>query len=247
MSGVLRALLTTIVCALFIGTALAEAPATPHRWAGFYFGFNAGRAWADADFRTTPGGSWAGFPADAAAFQSATSKTLESDGFAPGVQVGYSAQISRIVFGWEVDMASVGADSRLTGAIAGTGITTRIQQAEMSWMATMRGRLGISMDRLLIYGTGGLAIADWDVSIYLEGAGDEAFFGRSSIRTGWVAGAGFEYAFDNRWSLKGEYLVADFGRVTGSSEFSGGGVGFTQQHDIGLSAQVARIGLNYKY
>jgi outer membrane immunogenic protein len=247
MSGVLRALLPAFVCALTIGAASAEAPATPNRWAGFYFGVNAGQAWADADFKTTPGGLWNLVPADAAAFQAATSKTLELDGFAPGVQVGYSAQINRMVFGFEVDLASVGADSRLTGAIAGTGITTRIQQAEMSWMATMRGRLGVAMDRLLIYGTGGLAIADWDVSIYLEGAGDEAFFGRSSIRTGWVAGAGFEYAFDSRWSLKGEYLVADFGSVAGASEFSGGGAGFTQQHDIGLSAQVGRIGLNFKY
>ena len=103
------------------------------------------------------------------------------------------------------------------------------------------------MDRLLVYGTGGVAFGGWDVSIYMAGGSDEALFEKSSLRTGWIAGGGFEYALDKHWALKGEYLFADFGNITGSSEFSGGGAGFIQEHRVELTTQVVRVGMNYKF
>jgi outer membrane immunogenic protein len=224
-------------------------------WSGFYVGGNAGYAWGDADFSINPTGNWLTlpdptFPTQRASIEATTNGTLEPEGFAGGVQVGYNEQRGTWLLGIEADIDGIDADaSRTGGHIATTGIDTFSQRAELSWMATLRGRLGFVMGRSLIYATGGVAFADWEVDMYMAGGPnpDEAFFSNSSVRTGGVVGGGFEYALDNHWSLKGEYLYADFGSVSGTSEFSKTGVGFTQEHDVDLTAQVARGGINYRF
>ena len=72
--------------------------------------------------------------------------------------------------------------------------------------ASLRGRLGFAFDRVLVYGTGGLALA--------SGSNNNAFGWNngSSTRLGRTAGAGLEYAFAPNWSARLEYRYSDFGR-----------------------------------
>jgi outer membrane immunogenic protein len=62
-----------------------------------------------------------------------------------------------------------------------------------------------------------------------------------------MAGGGGEWLLDERWSIKAEYLYLDFGSMnvavptTNSPTFNQ-----TMLVDADLSAQVARVGINYR-
>ena len=117
----------------------------------------------------------------------------------------------------------------------------------------MRGRIGFTpIERLLIYGTGGLAFgestASFSVDSPLQPPPLSAFVSnRASI--GWVAGGGVEYALPYNWSVKAEYLHYDLGRTTGtildvapSINIVSTLTGQTRHH-----GNIVRAGLNYKF
>lgn len=66
---------------------------------------------------------------------------------------------------------------------------------------------------------------------------------------GWTAGAGIEWAFDQHWSARAEYLYVHFDAITASGfVFSpGGAYGSAISTSTDLSAQIARAGINYKF
>ena len=122
-----------------------------------------------------------------------------------GGTVGCNYQVSTFVFGVENDFAWTNKSGSAPD-IPPFNVRATSQTSE-KWIDTLRGRLGVAWDRLLVYGTGGGAFADTAVNICspLRCVGD------SQSRTGWAAGAGIEYAVWANLSLKLEYLHADFG------------------------------------
>lgn len=63
----------------------------------------------------------------------------------------------------------------------------------------------------------------------------------------WTIGGGGEWLLNDRWSIKGEYLYVDFGSTNMPVALSN-----TEDYrqtmwvDADLSAQVARVGINYR-
>lgn len=233
-----------------------QAPEPVRNWTGFYVGLNAGYAWTHASFGIVPTGSWSGFPAPAASVVQVTTNTLNSNRFAGGGQIGWNYQISSVVFGLEADLDYIGANGTVVGstlvggAIPLTSIVGFSQQARERWLGTVRGRLGVlPMPQALLYVTGGLAVADWDVNMHMTSGGADAVFANASIRTGWTVGGGLEVAFGKSWSGKLEYLHADFGSVTGTSVFPSppNGANFTQTHNVRLTTDTVRVGINYHF
>jgi len=248
---------TTMIAGLIVAGA-AQAADMPLKaqmapayfsWTGFYVGGNFGGGWSDASFSITPTGSWLGFPASIPNLI-ATDKTLHPTSFMGGGQVGYNYQINNFVWGIEADIDSYQAKTTfIGGAIPTTSITAISQGSQQHWLATVRGRLGIAWDRVLIYGTAGLAASDWDVNMHMTSGGADAVFLSDKTRTGWTAGGGFEVAAFGNWSIKGEYLYADLGHATGSSVFPSppNGAGFTHDHSVHLITQMVRFGINYHF
>jgi len=126
---------------------------------------------------------------------------------------------------------------------------------ESNWLFTFRGRAGYAFDRWLVYGTGGLAVANVN---FEQSNAYPAFplsssdnFSASTTRTGWTAGAGVEYTFVHNWSLKAEYLYVDLGSISGTSSTTGYAnvaalATHTHQTDD-FRANIVRVGLNYKF
>jgi outer membrane immunogenic protein len=128
----------------------------------------------------------------------------------------------------------------------------------VSWLGTVRPRIGrLITDRLLLYGTGGLAYAGVDRSATIEyplganlngGTGQEYYGSSSGTKTGWTYGGGLEWAFSNKLSLKAEYLYYDLGSETIGivPNFPGSppGVALARFHTTG---QIVRTGLNYRF
>ena len=100
----------------------------------------------------------------------------------------------------------------------------------------------------------GVALTDFSFSSsYSDNAIDPTFPGGSgstsisTVRTGWTVGGGGEWLLDSRWSIKAEYLYLDFGS-TNFPVATSNTAAYTQTMvvDADLSAQVARVGINYR-
>jgi outer membrane immunogenic protein len=237
-------------------------PAPVYSWTGFYVGGNAGGAWSQSDAVTTTIFSPTGYFASTSpgAIAIAGAQRVNTSGFTGGLTAGYNWQSSNWVFGIESDFNYFGlsGSSRASGiypCCAPTGFTVSSSESS-SWLITVRPRLGVLVTAsLLLYGTGGLAVANVKSNFLFTDtfatAAESAAI--STTRYGWTAGAGAEYALMNGWSVKGEYLYADLGR---SSTTSTNLTAFTPpiafpsniwNHSIDLRTNIVRIGLNYKF
>ena len=153
-----------------------------------------------------------------------------------GVQAGYNYVLpSGVVLGVEADFTfpnyldSNSAMSMLTSARS--DITERLD-----YIGTARGRLGVINGNWLAYVTGGLA---WSGTRYINTTSSGEEEKRLHSRTGWVAGAGVEYAFAPHWSARLEYLYSQPGSA--NVAFASG-TRYTSTSDF----QSLRIGLNRK-
>ena len=203
------------------------APAAPvayapqiYNWSGVYVGANVGGAYS--------GSSWSD-PAGAA-----VNNDFNSWGFLGGAQVGANAQFNRLVVGVEGDFDWTNIKNSGTDSI-GEALNTNVQ-----WTSTVTGRVGAAFDRLLVYGKGGLALAQ-DQSTLTDLGGNSAT--DSFLRTGWTVGAGLEYALDDHWSAKVEYDYLGFGSQA---------MNFTTPTEsvnssANLNIQEVKAGINFRF
>ena len=103
--------------------------------------------------------------------QTVDRKTFDStpdfdvDGGLVGGTLGYNSQFSGIwVLGVESDMSWV--DARGSANQIPPFLVSQVATTKEDWLATTRARVGVTpVDRLLVYGTGGVAVADVAASI----------------------------------------------------------------------------------
>jgi outer membrane immunogenic protein len=153
---------------------------------------------------------------------------VSATGALAGLTYGYNIQSGSWVFGLEgdVDWADI---SGATTCGAGTcAISAR-------WLDTVRLRAGQSFDRFMPYITGGLALGGVRAS-------NSVFATANSTQVGWTVGAGIELGISRNLSAKLEYLYVDLGSFD-----CGLSCGLGVPENIGLTANVIRAGLNYKF
>ncbi|MGA7492176.1 MAG: outer membrane protein [Syntrophobacteraceae bacterium] len=251
-----NSVLAAALLVLFLGCGsawAADPAAAAYNWTGFYAGLNTG------------------FAKDAGGYSATSSPSGVYDtgdftdlAFIFGGQAGYNFQCCccpNIVYGIEADINYDGMGDSVTGSgfglfAAGPAtppiINSYTVTQEIDFFGTLRGRLGYTpADRLLLYITGGLAYGEVSSSTsYSErfrSTGVPAFSGfafsgsSSDMLVGWCAGAGGEYAINNCWSVKLEYLYVDLG----SMSYSIAGTPLTT--NISTAQNVFRVGLNYKF
>jgi outer membrane immunogenic protein len=119
-------------------------------------------------------------------------------------------------------------------------------------LATVRPRIGIAANRNLAYVTGGVAFtrASYTES-YVDGAAPagngSASSGPKSL-VGWTAGAGWDYALADHWTLGFEYLFASFPTTSALGAITDASGGANTLHgSADLVIQVARAGVNFKF
>lgn len=234
-------------------------------WTGGYIGVNAGYSWGDFDQTAT----FAPFDLLPLAEFDGFSGTYgsDADGASGGAQAGYNWQVNNFVLGFEADIQAANVESTVTGSEVlevGTVLgpfpleTTVSTTTEVDWFGTARIRAGFApTQRLLVYGTGGFAFGGTKSTssisaVVVEPLGpgsdvtvlDNETSSSSDTRTGWAAGAGAEFAIDDNWSIKGEYLYTDLGDEDIFS-FNEDGVSAGLSSDIKF--HTIRIGLNYGF
>lgn len=230
-------------------------------WTGFYVGGNAGYAWGRAAINGVETVPIPPFLAvDSAAISNAASPRIKPDGFTGGVQAGYNWQVNSTVLGLEADFESFRMRASTTGTFPfpstlpggaigpPTSFFTPTSSVSTDWLFTGRGRLGWANDHWLLYATGGVAVTNLSVNQSIVQLAPFVFnTNASDTRVGWTVGAGFEYAFARNWSVKGEYLYLDFGKLNGVGVLTPAFAGFAYSNSPHLTANIARVGVNYRF
>jgi outer membrane immunogenic protein len=244
--------------------SLKDAPsyvAPINTWTGFYIGVNGGYGWSANDRTLTTstdfvyadgGGTLLGN------YPTSLSK-LSPEGAFGGGQIGYNTQRGNLVFGVEIDAQGADISDRFSKSIDASDLTQGLTlnttaKSSLDWFATLRGRLGYSFDRLLVYATGGFAVGGVNDTLTITSTPDygSATFKNSEARVGYVVGGGLEYLLTPAWSLKAEYQHIDLGdsSIKGtilvySDAFVAGGALTTNKIDH--TYDTVRVGLNYHF
>ncbi|MGH6791359.1 MAG: outer membrane protein [Methyloceanibacter sp.] len=185
----------------------------PFTWSGFYIGGNAGAGFGgETTFVDLEGFNY--FAANPAPGE--VTNTSDETAFIGGAQIGYNHAFSNVIVGVEADLSGFDFFAKKTPAssVADWGSDTYVS-VEMSLLATVRGRLGVAMDRWLVYGTAGVAFSDGEVRNHdfcntVPPCGGGLIDARGDINTGWTVGGGAEFAWNPNWTIKAEYLFARF-------------------------------------
>jgi outer membrane immunogenic protein len=234
-------------------------------WSGFYVGINAGVGGGVANPVLDVSS-----PLEPGFFGSSSTDHQKHrlGGAFVGGQAGYNYQFrNNVVVGVESDLqwsnirALLRDDNtfQVTQGFPISSVATSETRINQNWFGTTRLRLGYTFaDRFLAYATAGVAYSGFNVGNSGIGIG---FFpppvapfsntdgAASSTRFGWTAGAGAEYALNNRFSLKSEYLYSQYSGfgapylntsaatpATTAGTFSSGTLGI----------HLLRAGLNYR-
>jgi outer membrane immunogenic protein len=214
-------------------------------WSGFYAGISGGYAWGN-DSSLTAGVTVPEI------FNEVDPRFSTSGGFGGG-QLGYNWQRDRIVFGIEADIQGADVTGSGTETVSENGGSgTASARNSLDWFGTVRGRLGYTFDRALIYATGGLAFGGVNDKLAVTAAygvnSATQTFQNDLTKTGYVIGGGVEYALSPAFSVKAEYQYIDLGgdKLSGSSVLPGNPtVTATGETNFAHAYDTVRLGLNY--
>ncbi len=222
----------------------AKAPAIEavYSWTGFYVGGTLGYSWNhlnvnDLDY-------WDGLG----------DSSLNSNGAAAGVTVGYNWQYRHLVYGVEGDISWL-SNSRTSNNDRQylTGIPFAQINSKIDALATIRGRIGVEIDPALVYFTGGVAfghvhnsyvdVANVNTNLYCPGC---TTWSDSDWRTGFTFGGGLESMLGANWSVKLETLYYQLGDHTVEvTPYKTSTSAYRQRFDD--SGIIARVGVNYRF
>jgi opacity protein-like surface antigen len=245
-----------------------KAPALPiYSWTGFYIGGNAG-AVASIPSGTSNFLDSAAVPSGFPLFGSNPEQySSANSSFLGGFQAGYNWQVDqRWVVGVEADWDWTHTRYNFcrqtaisSSACVDNGNGFESIGSRTDWLGTARARAGVTLDGILLYGTGGAAwgrvVTNLSQSC-LVACGPIAFLPQAASSTsatdkmGWVAGVGAEYALSTNWSAKAEWLYIDLGTINNSLATAGVGIPLFPQTTTWSRSErydELRIGVNYKF
>jgi outer membrane immunogenic protein len=230
-------------------------------WNGWYIGGNAG--WvgtadqnvANTGTDTGPGGLGSLLAAGAIP----ASVPTKYSGFLGGGQIGYNWQSGTWVFGIEADFDGASAKGDTTAVFPGGGgfvpVTTTFHR-ELDWLATVRGRLGVTVaPAFLVYTTGGLAVGETKIGnsficpTCAPPSSTEASTANvnSNTAAGWTVGAGAEWMFSPNWSVKAEYLYVDLGSHSSTIAYTYGANTSSLTSTVRDTDHIVRGGINFHF
>lgn len=178
-------------------------PAIPvFTWTGAYVGGQVGYEFGRSNATSfAPGGARTGFG------------TSSPSGVVGGAHIGYLFSTQSLGFGG--NLFGGGLVAGVEGSVDGSNYRSNYtfanfdNRTRQNIEGSVRGRLGVAVDRALFYATGGVAFGGLQNDYFNRANGTAASFSRT--RVGYTVGGGVEYAFTNNVSARVEYRYTDYG------------------------------------
>lgn len=228
-----------------VDPAYAPVRAAPgHNWTGAYIGAQGGYGLGHKEWPDFDNGKY------------------DVDGWLAGGAGGVNVQSGVFVFGVEGEWLWTGIKGGQTASVAAAGFSqTTTLDTRIDWLAMASARAGFVVgDKLLLYGKGGLAIAreQHSYSTIQNVGADSATFAANAkaVHTGFVVGAGAEYALGGNWSARIEYdyirMAGQGFTTTGTATLNAppqvGTIDFAQSFDkMQQDLQLIKFGVNYHF
>jgi outer membrane immunogenic protein len=187
-------------------------------WSGGYVGLHAGMGWAQVSLAQQSG------------------STTELEGFSGGGQIGYSIQNGRFVFGVELDADATNIEKSESATFG--GISAKMQ-AGVTYLSSLRGRLGVVAGDTLLYGTAGIGWNQSELKVTVQFPGFEVSAKTDTSAIGFVVGGGIEHKFAR--SLSGRLEALHYGFRDQEITLSGA----TTKFDTNVT--VVRSGLSWHF
>lgn len=230
---------TVSVIALIAFPAQAYA-AEGDDWSGFYGGVNgtiiAGNAqWNGTNIYETLDGPEGSAVSNRQTIAAEVSKTRGGG----GARLGFNYQTGQLVLGLEGDVNFGGRTN-----VDALGATAAPQagyslQSRSNVLGTARARAGIVFDRILVFGTGGIAMTNLRHTVTT--GSDLTASARNS--NGWTAGGGAELRLNDNLTLAATVLHVGLGSVNLAA--SSGPDSFTT--NVESSYTVGSVGINLRF
>ncbi|MBD9371731.1 porin family protein [Rhizobium sp. ARZ01] len=177
-----------------------------------------------ADFSEPVAGNWAGgYAGGTVTWQHGNFQKQSgngANGFGGGVYGGYNMQSGQLVYGGEADVNYSGIDSK-----------NATREAEQGINGSLRARVGVDLNPVLLYGTGGVAVARSKME-------DDTSSDKRTMY-GWTAGVGAEGFVTDNVTARVEYRYTDY--ADKKFNLDSGSV------RAGQDEQSVRVGMGYKF
>jgi len=206
----------------------------PFSWTGFYIGLNLGGAWSERNLTDS-------------LFGLSLSNVNDRGAFIGGGQLGYNYQFGIFVLGVEGDFDGVATTNSPGTGVVGPAFGTIQVTSNNRWITTLAGRFGVTSDTWLFYGkAGGGWVGSENLTITNTVTGASITGSSNNSNSGWLAGAGIEWAFAPNWSVKVEYDYLGLNSRTftvPAGTFLAGDTFTTSNPNV----QMVKVGANYLF
>jgi len=184
-------------------------------WTGAYAGLFIGGGW-DGDIDGHHG-----------------SKSVDDlSGVFGGGYVGYNWQMNQFLLGAETDAGFTGFSTD-----NGKG-KHKGWNGDVGVIGSVRGRVGFTWDRFLVYGTGGFGYGDLNINNAGKNKNNK---NNGDFIFGWTAGGGVEFAVTDNVLVKLEYLYYDLGDEWSGKNRNG------NKKDEQFNISTVKLGVAYKF
>ena len=170
-------------------------PPPAFSWTGFYIGAQGGYGWGETDESFLRDPNRANFLG---------SQSYDINGGLAGGVIGYNWAMAGFIIGIEGE--GNWANIKGSSGVISTGVND-FYDTEIRGLTTVKGRLGMGFDRTMLYVTGGGAWASVRSRYNPANSGNcfNTVCESRDTHSGWVVGAGGEWAFTPNVSFKIEY------------------------------------------
>jgi outer membrane immunogenic protein len=236
----------------------ATAAADPMLWKGAHVDAYGGLGMEAAAAQTTVGADTYFADSSEDSINSQGASSLIHAGAYAGLGGGYDLQFSRLVTGLEADFGSLPLYSEnqytvLYPDYAPATYTIR-QTLSSDWLLSVRPRLGYAFGPWLLDLSAGLALTQLRYEEQFSDTYGSIARGSgqlSKVAPGFIASLGGAYALTPHWQLRADYLFADFGQYsTTSNNLVYGGSPYTGtifNHSFSTAVHVLRVGVGYHF
>jgi outer membrane immunogenic protein len=236
--------------------SLPAAQTLASRWQGFYFGANIGGGWDEGTSASSCTNALTNTPSGCAIL---SQSGPNGSGILGGAQLGYLGHLdlgtgTPLIVGIETDLQGsdisgsqqVGSPIPLVGFPPCTDCTFTANQS-IDWFGSTRLRIGMPIDNLLIYATGGLMYGRLHASQLLGPSNSTGFYSAAVTTThvGPTIGLGAELLVSGPWSVRAEGLYYDLGKIrTVAEPMNGAFVNFDNVKTFVYRGGIIRLGVD---